>query len=87
MASWTDKSKTVTTFIKKALPGKWKWSDPNALWSDSAFTWAGVSTEQWINRLRPILAYLLNEDGTYLLLEDGGRIIISGDAWLNRTKH
>jgi hypothetical protein len=34
-----------------------------------------------------IFTYLLDELGAYLLLEDGGRIILTGDAWINRKKH
>lgn len=41
----------------------------------------------WTNRTLNKLTYLLTELGDYLLLEDGGRIILTGDAWVNRKKH
>jgi hypothetical protein len=87
MTSWTDKSKAVSTFVNKAIRGKWRWTDPNALWSDPRFTWSGVGTVNWTDLGRVLLAYLRCEDDTYLLLEDGGRIVIAGTDWQNRPKH
>lgn len=40
----------------------------------------------WANNVRAVLSFLLNEDATYLLLETGGKILISGDEWTNQQK-
>jgi hypothetical protein len=83
----TNRPKHSSNFLNRAIRGLWKWSSPLVLWSDPDFTWGGVNTTNWANRSLNKLTYLLTELGDYLLLEDGGRIILTGDAWINRKKH
>ena len=83
----TNRPKHSSNFINRTIRGLWTWSSPSVLWSDPNFTWGGVNMTTWTNRSLNKLTYLLTEVGDYLLLEDGGRIILTGDAWINRTKH
>jgi hypothetical protein len=42
----------------------------------------------WANAVKQLLfGYLLKEDGYYLLLEDGGKIILWDNDWDNETKN
>jgi hypothetical protein len=83
----TNRSKHSSNFINRTIRGLWTWSSPSVLWSDPNFTWGGVNMTTWTNRPLNQLTYLLTEDGGYLLLEDSGRIVLTGDVWVNRTKH
>ena len=52
--------------------------------------WTNISknTSTWVNAVKQALfGYLLKEDGFYLLLETGGKIIIGDNSWTNYTKN
>jgi hypothetical protein len=89
MATWTNKTKNIASFVNKAVRGKWKWSDQNALWSDARFTWGGVGTVIWTNRDRSRNPAIVTDNQFFGWLfwftqstNDPG-----DTAWHNKTKH
>ena len=53
-------------------------------------SWTNISKNvaTWANSVKQLLfGYLLKEDGYYLLLETGGKIILWDNDWDNETKN
>jgi hypothetical protein len=86
MTAYTNQSKSSSPFVNEPMTGVAFWDDANVGWDDPLFSWDAVKT-QWIHGFLNMLTYLLTEAGGYLLLEDGGRIVLTGDSWVNDTKH
>ncbi len=86
MTAYANQSKSASSFTNEPMTGVAFWDDANVGWDDPLFSWDAVKTT-WLNGFLNMLTYLLTEAGGYLLLEDGGRIVLTGDSWVNDTKH
>lgn len=89
MATWTNGTKSSSTFTNQSRGSVAKWSDAIAKWSDAVFTWGGVATA-WVNQPLGYYQEITDELGNNLLLESGNEIVTetsTATTWSLQTKN
>ena len=89
MATWTNGTKSSSTFSNITRAGVAKWSDITALWSDPIYTWGGVATA-WVNQPLGYYQEITDELGNNLLLESGNELATetsTATTWSLQTKN
>ena len=91
--TWTERTAPTTTFTERDSVDI-TWDDMTMTWDEATLTWDEYGSTNWDENddedtdWDNSTGYLLNEDGEYLLFEDGTRIKIVGEpstAWTDRT--
>jgi hypothetical protein len=88
MATWTNKTKSSTTFTNKALTGVAHWDDANAAWDAPLFSWDAVRTV-WTNRTKAFVTSMVTTNPFFgwLFLFTQPSNTETGTTWTNKTKH
>jgi hypothetical protein len=72
--TWSKRAKTVYSET---------WEQATYTWAEATQNWEGWKT---VERVPAGTGFLLNEDGGYLLWEDGTKILLGGALWKEISK-